>query len=371
MPELRATGNPRHVHRGEALPAEVLSANTYLGALAGGARAGRGCRHRNHRPLRRQAAVTLGALIHEFGWSPIDFDRLAGGQPGRPHHRVRLPKPPADSHRLAAGARLGAHRLPDHRLQRRRQLRAHQAARHRRPDPARMRSRADAVRDPATRPPYLLPDVTCDFREVRIDQISDERVRISGGARARTGRKLQGVGDATGRLPLRGHDGGRWHRRSGQGATHRRSNHPTHIATSLPRRGLPDYTRCPRQNCSAPRTSTGHKARTGASREAMVRVVVDPHPMKRALEIFAREIAPRRHIVVSGTTMPTGGRPSPSPRLISSSFSFRLDSAALPVASSSMATHVRWTSCPPRSQRQRPPRLPSHPHRGSTRQAKP
>ncbi|HEY2978647.1 MAG TPA: acyclic terpene utilization AtuA family protein, partial [Burkholderiaceae bacterium] len=77
MAELRASGT-HDMFTGEPLPAEVLSANAYLGALpvaralAAGADiviTGRCV----------DSAVTLGALIHEFGWSATDYDRLAGG----------------------------------------------------------------------------------------------------------------------------------------------------------------------------------------------------------------------------------------------------------------------------------------------------
>jgi hypothetical protein len=60
------------------LPDQVVSANAYLGAL----------------PIRQaldqgaqivitgrcvDSAVTLGVLMHEFGWQPDDYDRLAQG----------------------------------------------------------------------------------------------------------------------------------------------------------------------------------------------------------------------------------------------------------------------------------------------------
>jgi len=72
----------------------------------------------------------------------------------------------------------------------------------------------------------------------------------------------------------------------------------------------------------------GPHARTGASREVMVRVVVD-HPQKRALEVFAREISPSGTSWSPGTTMPAGGRPSPAPLI--KPFSFLLDKASVPV----------------------------------------
>jgi hypothetical protein len=60
----------------------------------------------------------------------------------------------------------------------------------------------------------------------------------------------------------------------------------------------------------------------------MVRVVVD-HPMKAALEIFAREVAPAGTSWSPGTTSPGGGRPSPSPLI--TPLSFLLDKRALAV----------------------------------------
>ena len=60
----------------------------------------------------------------------------------------------------------------------------------------------------------------------------------------------------------------------------------------------------------------------------MVRVVVD-HPDKKALEIFAREIAPSGTSWSPGTTSPGGGRPSPSPLV--TQFSFMISKSEAPV----------------------------------------
>ncbi|HLS55544.1 MAG TPA: acyclic terpene utilization AtuA family protein, partial [Zeimonas sp.] len=77
IPALRAAG-VRDLQRGTPLPERVLSANAYLGALpiraalAAGAQVvitGRCV----------DSAVTLGVLMHEFGWSDDDYDRLAAG----------------------------------------------------------------------------------------------------------------------------------------------------------------------------------------------------------------------------------------------------------------------------------------------------
>jgi hypothetical protein len=72
----------------------------------------------------------------------------------------------------------------------------------------------------------------------------------------------------------------------------------------------------------------GPHTRHAAAREVMLRVVVD-HPDKRALDIFAREIAPAGTSWSPGTTMPSGGRPAPAPRVLP--FAFLLDKRRVPV----------------------------------------
>ncbi len=77
IPALRES-DQRDMFTGAPLPERILSANAYLGALpiaqalAAGADVvitGRCV----------DSAVTLGPLIHEFGWSPTDYDLLAAG----------------------------------------------------------------------------------------------------------------------------------------------------------------------------------------------------------------------------------------------------------------------------------------------------
>src|SRR5207253_5488493 len=79
MPQLESLrGEVREMQSGAPLPAKVLTANAYLGALPiraaldGGAQiviTGRCV----------DSAVTLGALMHEFRWREDDWDRLAQG----------------------------------------------------------------------------------------------------------------------------------------------------------------------------------------------------------------------------------------------------------------------------------------------------
>ena len=50
--------------------------------------------------------ITLAPMIHAFDWAPDDWDRLAVGNRGRPHRRVRRAEHGRQLHRLARGATL-------------------------------------------------------------------------------------------------------------------------------------------------------------------------------------------------------------------------------------------------------------------------
>jgi hypothetical protein len=104
--------------------------------------------------------------------------------------------------------------------------------------------------------------------------------------------------------------------------------------------GLPDFTKVQIElfGCES---LYGANSRTQGSREVMVRVVAD-HPQKKALELFAREIAPSGTSWSPGTTMPAGGRPAPSPLI--KPFSFLLDksraTAQVRMAGATTPVHV-------------------------------
>jgi hypothetical protein len=76
LDELR--GDVRELVSGLPLPPRMLTANAYLGALPIAAALGAGadivvtgrC---------ADSALALGILMHEFGWTPHDYDRLAAG----------------------------------------------------------------------------------------------------------------------------------------------------------------------------------------------------------------------------------------------------------------------------------------------------
>ncbi len=179
---------------GEALPERVLSANAYLGA----------CRSRARSPpaptssspaASSTARSRSGPLMHEFGWGEERLRPARRRQPGRPHHRMRLPGDRRPVHRLGSGARLGRHRLPDRRVPRRRHVSHHQAGGHRRPDRARRGRRAAALRDRRSRRPTCCPTSSATSAHVTIDQDGRDARPRRRRARLRADRHLQGLGD--------------------------------------------------------------------------------------------------------------------------------------------------------------------------------
>ncbi len=323
VPALREA-DQRDMFSGEPLPERVLSANAYLGALpiaqalAAGADVvitGRCV----------DSAVTLGALIHEFGWQSDDYDRFAGaslaghiiecgcqGSGGLHTDWQEVPDwadmgypivecvedgsfvvtKPANTGGLIARAAVAEQLLYE-------------------------------IGDPGA---YLLPDVACDFREVKIEQVDADHVHVSGArglpppdtykvsATAMDGYRCAGS------MVIIGIDAAAKARRTGEAILAR-------TRAILKQLGLADYRRSHVEVLGA-ESMYGPHARTEGSREVMLRVVVD-HPDRQALGIFAREIAPSATSWAPGTTSPGGGRPASTPLI--RQFSFTLPKEALSI----------------------------------------
>jgi hypothetical protein len=292
------------------VPERLLSANAYLGAL----------------PIARalaagadivvtgrcvDSAVTLGPLMHEFGWAADDFDRLAGGSlaghivecgcqatGGLFTDWAEVPDWPNIGYPIVECRSDGTFELTK---------------------PAGtgglVRRAAVAeqllyeIGDPAA---YVLPDVTCDFRRVVIEPRGDDRVRVSG-ARGRappatykvSATAMQGF-RAAGTLVIVGIDAVAKAERTGQAILAR-------TRTLLRAAGFADFTATHVEVVGA-ESSYGPHARARGSREVMLRVVAD-HAEPSALELFAREIAPAGTSWSPGTTGPGGGRPAVAPRI--------------------------------------------------------
>jgi hypothetical protein len=173
---------------------------------------------------------------------------------------------------------------------------------------------------------YLLPDVHCDFRQVQIEQLNAERVRVSG-ARGHAPSAFYKVSATamngfrcTGTMLIVGIDAAAKAQRTGEAIL-------TRTRMIFKQLGWPDFTSAVITLLGA-ETVYGPHARTSSAREVMVRVIVN-HPMKQALEIFAREVAPSGTSWSPGTTGPGAGRPSASPHI--KPFAFLIDKSRVPV----------------------------------------
>ncbi len=287
---------------------ETLSANAYLGAL----------------PIARaldmgadvvitgrcvDSALTLGPLIHEFGWAVTDYDLLAAGSlaghiiecgcqaTGGIHTDWRwvanwadigypviecerdgtfIVTKPQGTGGLVSELTVGEQLLYE-------------------------------IGDPGR---YLLPDVICDFRGVRVSITGPNRVRVSGARghaptdRYKVSATCQDGFRSSGTMIIIGVDAAAKARRTGEAILER-------TRAMFARRGLDDYEATLVEVIGA-ETMYGPHARLPSSREVMMRVTVT-HRSREALEIFGREIAPSGTSWAPGTTMPPGGRPVASP----------------------------------------------------------
>ena len=322
VPALRLEG-VTELQSGAPLPAQLLTANAYLGAvpirqaLDGGAQVvitGRCV----------DSAVTLGVLMHEFGWAVNDWDRLAQGSLAG--HIIEC------GCQATGGLHTDWQAVPDW---------AHIGY------PV-IECRADGSFT-VTKPPgtgglvstaviaeqmlyeigdprrYLLPDVTCDFTQVQLQQAGEHRVDARGARGLPPGPQykvsstyLDGF-RCSGQLTIVGTDAVGKARRTGEAILER-------TRELFTRHGLADYSRTNIEVLGSEAGNYGPRARTADVREAVMRVAV-MHPQKAALELFAREIAPAGTSWSPGTTGAGDGRPSPSPAI--KQFAFLLDKARL------------------------------------------
>jgi Acyclic terpene utilisation family protein AtuA len=310
------------------LPEKALSANAYLGAfpiaqaLAAGADiviTGRGV----------DSAVTLGPLIHEFGWAVEDYDLLAAGSlaghiiecgcqatGGLFTDWQKVPDWANIGYPIIECAADGSFELykPTHTGG----LIA----------PACVAEQLlYEIGDPAA---YALADVVCDFREVRLEAALDgdnrARVRVSG-ARGRapssqykvSATRMDGF-RCSGAVVLIGEDAAAKAIRTGQAVIER-------CEQIFKRLGLSAFSHTDLAILGA-ETLYGAAAKTSHVREVWLRITAS-HAMKQALEIFAREIAPAGTSWAPGTTGPALARPSVTPAI--KQFSFLIEKTEVEV----------------------------------------
>jgi hypothetical protein len=169
---------------------------------------------------------------------------------------------------------------------------------------------------------YLLPDVACDFTEVRLEPAGEQRVKVSG-ARGRappadykvSATFIAGM-RCNAQLTIVGLDAARKAQRTGEAILAR-------TRELLAASGFEDYSRTHIEVLGAETSYFGPQARTREVREAVLHLAV-MHPQRAALDLFAREIAPAGTSWAPGTTG-AGGRPSPAPAIQQFAFLLRKD----------------------------------------------
>ncbi len=306
--ELKAQ-DVREMFSGERFPDKPWSVNAYLGAfpvaaaLAAGADivvTGRCV----------DSAVVLGALIHEFGWGPEDYDLLAAGSLAghvvecgaqatggistdwekvagdwdnmgfpiaicEPGGQFIVTKP------AGTGGRVAPETVAEQIVY--------------------------EIGDPAA---YLLPDVSCDFRNVSLRQVGRDRVEVKG-ARGwapthsyKVSATFQDGFRASGTMMIGGRD-----------AVSKAEAVAAAILKRTRRlfgeRGLADYTRTDVEVLGS-ESNWGANSRARAAREVVLKLSVH-HADKAALELFGREFIPPATAMAQGITGFSGGRPSPTP----------------------------------------------------------
>ncbi|MDM0116650.1 acyclic terpene utilization AtuA family protein [Variovorax sp. J22R133] len=294
---------------GEAMPQRLVTANAYLGALPIARALDAGA---NIVVTGRcvDSAVTLGVLMHEFGWEADDFDRLAAGSLaghiiecgcqatgglhtdwasvpdwadiGYPIVECRedgsfvVTKPPQTGG-LVTPATIGEQLLYE-------------------------------IGDPAN---YLLPDVVCDFRQVRIENAGPDRVLVTGArGRSPTGTykvsaTLPAGFKVSAQLTIVGIDAPAKARRTGEALLERgrrllhEGGFADFLATNIELLGT--------------ESAYGPHARLLPTREVVLRLTVT-HSDRSALQMYSREFAAPGTSWSPGTTG-AGGRPPVSPVL--------------------------------------------------------
>ena len=313
---LRAAEPPvRELQSGAALPAQVLTANAYLGALPIKAALDAGAQVViTGRCV--DSAVTLGVLMHEFGWHSDQFDLLAAGSlvghiiecgcqatgglhtdwdsvPDWAHIGYPMVEcssdgsfvctKPAGTGGLVSAAVIAEQMLYE-------------------------------IGDPAA---YILPDVICDFTQVTMRQLGEHRVQVQGAkGRAPTdtykvcATYLSGF-KLSAQLTVVGFDAVAKARRTGEAIVERTSEL---LATA----GLGAFTAYNIEVLGS-ESCYGPHAKAAQVREAILRLTAT-HPRKDALDLLAREVAPAGTSWSPGTTGAGGGRSTASPSIRQYSF---------------------------------------------------
>ncbi|MBK7717725.1 MAG: DUF1446 domain-containing protein [Simplicispira sp.] len=319
IPGLREADPPvRELQSGAAMPAKVLTANAYLGALPVKAALDAGAQVViTGRCV--DSAVTLGILMHEFGWAPDAYEQLAAGS--------------LAGHILECGCQAtgGLHTdwdtVPDWAHIGYPIVECQQDGGFVVTKPAGTGGKVVPavvgeqmlyeIGDPGA---YLLPDVICDFTQVRMAQVGENRVEVQG-ARGRAPTDTYKVSatyldgfKTSAHMTIIGFDAAAKAQRTGEAIF-------TRTSELLKENGLEPYTETNIELIGA-ESCYGPHARASQAREVVLRLSAT-HVRKEALQLLAREVAPAGTSWAPGTTGFGGGRASASPSI--RQYAFLLD----------------------------------------------
>lgn len=296
---------------GEEFPKQCLSVNSYLGAsavrdaLAAGADiviTGRVV----------DSAVVLGPLMHEFDWSETDYDQLAQGS--------------LAGHVIECGAQCTGGNFTDWQLVESGYANMGFPIVECVADGSFVVSKPEntgglisvgtvgeqilyEIGDPSK---YLLPDVTCDFTAVKLEQLDDDHVLVSGakGRAPSDHYKVSATYMDGFRCNASFMIGGRQAVEKGQRVAESIIQRVSFIFQAM---GLENFTATDIEVLGSEATYGDH-SRALDNREVVVKIAAH-HQDKKALGIFAREIAQAATAMAPGLTGLVGGRPKPSPMI--------------------------------------------------------
>ena len=319
IPGLREADPPvRELQSGAAMPAKVLTANAYLGALPVKAALDAGAQVViTGRCV--DSAVTLGILMHEFDWAPDAYEQLAAGS--------------LAGHILECGCQAtgGLHTdwdtVPDWAHIGYPIVECQQDGGFVVTKPAGTGGKVVPavvgeqmlyeIGDPGA---YLLPDVICDFTQVRMAQAGENRVEVQG-ARGRAPTDTYKVSatyldgfKTSAHMTIIGFDAAAKAQRTGEAIF-------TRTSELLKENGLEPYTETNIELIGA-ESCYGPHARASQAREGVLRLSATP-VREEALQLLAREVAPAGTSWAPGTTGFGGGRASASPSI--RQYAFLLD----------------------------------------------